>query len=133
MTKSIDLLKKHRNDKTIWDKEGKVAEIVLTELNSTHYWGMLIKQKYGGQGASVRQFMNFLAKVAIIDPTTAGLASVHGCIGAVDPVQSFGTEEQKTRLLPQLASGKALSAFALTEPCAGSDLTGLEDNGCSQR
>ncbi|HEY9684676.1 MAG TPA: acyl-CoA dehydrogenase family protein [Oculatellaceae cyanobacterium] len=125
MTKSIEFLKKHRKDNTIWDKNSKVSEAVLTGLNDTDYWGMLIQQKYGGQGATVRQFMNFLAKVAMIDPTTAGLASVHGCIGAVDPVQSFGTEEQKQRLLPLLASGKALSAFALTEPCAGSDLTAL--------
>jgi alkylation response protein AidB-like acyl-CoA dehydrogenase len=63
--------------------------------------------------------------MATIDPTVAGLASVHGCIGAVDPVQTFGTPEQKHRWLPELASGRRLSAFALTEPGAGSDLTAL--------
>ena len=47
------------------------------------------------------------------------MASVHGCIGAVDPLRTFGSEEQKARLLPILASGKKISAFALTEPCAG--------------
>ena len=46
----------------------------------------------------------------------AGLASVHGCIGAVDPVRTFGNPEQKSRFLPGLASGSRLSAFALTEP-----------------
>ena len=56
----------------------------------------------------------------------AGLASVHGCIGAVDPVRTFGTPEQKARFLPRLASGEALSGFALTEPGAGSDLTALK-------
>ena len=61
----------------------------------------------------------------MIDPTVAGLASVHGCIGAVDPVRTFGTPEQKQRFLPKLASGERLSAFALTEPGAGSDLTAL--------
>ncbi|MBA4077415.1 MAG: acyl-CoA dehydrogenase, partial [Cyanobacteria bacterium PR.023] len=50
----------------------------------------------------------------------------HGCIGAVDPVRYFGSEEQRQRLLPKLASGEALSAFALTEPQAGSDLTALK-------
>jgi alkylation response protein AidB-like acyl-CoA dehydrogenase len=125
MNKSIELLKKSRKDNTIWDKDSKVSEEVLTALNETGYWGMLISKKNGGEGATVRQFMNFLGKVAMIDPTTAGLGSVHGCIGAVDPVQSFGTDDQKARLLPLLASGKALSAFALTEPCAGSDLTAL--------
>src|SRR3954452_25614819 len=61
----------------------------------------------------------------LVDPTVAGLAYVHGCIGAVDPVRTFGTPEQKRRFLPKLASGERLSAFALTEPCAGSDLTAL--------
>ena len=55
----------------------------------------------------------------------AGLASVHGCIGAVDPVRTFGSAEQKNQFLPRLASGQSLSGFALTEPAAGSDLTAL--------
>ena len=63
--------------------------------------------------------------MATIEPNVAGLASVHGCIGAVDPLRTFGTAEQKERYLPQLASGEKLSGFALTEPCAGSDLTAL--------
>jgi alkylation response protein AidB-like acyl-CoA dehydrogenase len=63
--------------------------------------------------------------MATADATISGLASVHGCIGAVDPVNTFGTEEQKKRFLPRLASGERLSAFALTEPCAGSDLTSI--------
>src|ERR671922_26667 len=46
-------------------------------------------------------------------------------IGAVDPVRTFGNPEQKDRFLPRLASGQALSGFALTEPGAGSDLTAL--------
>ncbi len=66
------------------------------------------------------------------DPTIAGLASVHGCIGAVDPVRTFGDEEQKERFLPGLASGERLSAFALTEPCAGSDLTALRTRAVLQ-
>jgi alkylation response protein AidB-like acyl-CoA dehydrogenase len=63
--------------------------------------------------------------MALVDPTVAGLASVHGCIGAVDPVRTFGNAEQKRRFLPGLADGSRLSAFALTEPGAGSDLTAL--------
>lgn len=125
MEKSLAVLRQHRDNKTLFGADDKIREEVFADLGKAGYWGMLIEQKYGGQGASVQQFMNFLGQVATIDPTSAGLASVHGCIGAVDPVRSFGTEEQKKRLLPKLASGEALSAFALTEPCAGSDLTAL--------
>ena len=64
-------------------------------------------------------------RMATIEPNVAGLASVHGCIGAVDPLRTFGNAEQKERYLPKLASGERLSGFALTEPCAGSDLTAL--------
>ena len=69
--------------------------------------------------APVRRFASFaafLTRMATLDPTVAGLASVHGCIGAVDPVRTFGNAEQKQRFLPRLASGERLSAFALTEP-----------------
>ncbi len=63
--------------------------------------------------------------MATLDAMIAGMASIHGCIGAVDPVRTFGTPEQKERFLPKLANGQALSGFALTEPAAGSDLTAL--------
>jgi acyl-CoA dehydrogenase len=61
----------------------------------------------------------------MVDATTSAMASVHGCIGAVDPLRTFGNAEQKARLLRILARGEKISAFALTEPGAGSDLTAL--------
>src|SRR5438128_1383720 len=64
-------------------------------------------------------------RMGVIDSMVAALASVHGCIGAVDPLRTFGNAEQKARLLPMLASGERISGFALTEPGAGSDLTAL--------
>ncbi len=64
--------------------------------------------------------------MALVDGNIAGLASVHGCIGAVDPVRTFGSPEQKQRFLPGLARGERISGFALTEPGAGSDLTALK-------
>src|SRR4029077_14449414 len=88
-------------------------------------WGMLIDPKYGGQGAPFARFTRFLTQVAIQDSMVAGLASVHGCIGAVVPVRSFGNAQQKEYFLPRLASGETISGFALTEPGAGSDLTAL--------
>jgi len=125
MEKSLAILAKHRRDKTQYDEKGKISEKVLKELADAGYWGLLIDKEYGGQGVSVRSFMSFLTRVATIEPTVAGLASVHGCIGAVDPVRSFGNDAQKKKFLPRLASGESLSAFALTEPGAGSDLTAL--------
>jgi len=125
MQKSLEVLRKYRDAGTVYNEKGKVSDAVIKDLSDAGYWGMAIEKEYGGQGISVIQFMRFIAEVAKVDPTVAGLASVHGCIGAVDPVKTFGNESQKKKFLPLLASGKSLSAFALTEPCAGSDLTAL--------
>src|SRR3954469_25225767 len=125
MSHSLDVVRRHRAAGTIFNTENKIADVVLNDLAKVGYWGLLVDRQYGGYGAPLRSFMPFLTQMALIDPTIAGMASVHGCIGAVDPVRTFGSEEQKQRFLPKLASGQSLSAFALTEPCAGSDLTAL--------
>ncbi len=125
MDDSIAVVQRHRQNGTLLNDEGKIAEQVLTDLGGVGYWGLLVDNEFGGAGAPFSSFAPFLTRMAMIEPTIAGLASVHGCIGAVDPVRTFGNAEQKQRFLPGLASGERLSAFALTEPCAGSDLTAL--------
>ncbi len=125
MNRSLEIARRRREANTLYDEKGKVHPSLIEELGDAGYWGMLISQRYGGQGAPFARFGPFLTHMASIDPMTAGLASVHGCIGAVDPVRTFGNPEQKERFLPRLASGRSLSGFALTEPGAGSDLTAL--------
>ncbi len=125
MDESLAVARRHRAAKTLLDANNKLAQPVLDDLAAAGYWGLLVDREYGGSGARFAAFAPFLTKMALIDPTIAGLASVHGCIGAVDPVRTFGTPEQKRRFLPRLAGGESLSAFALTEPGAGSDLTAL--------
>lgn len=124
--RSLNIVRQHRDDGTLFDANGKIADQVLTDLGDAGYWGLLVGTAYGGAGATMLEFSQMITRMATIDPTVAGLASVHGCIGAVDPVRAFGTEEQKERFLPKLADGRSLSAFALTEPGAGSDLTALK-------
>lgn len=123
---SLNIVRKHRDEKTLFGDDGKITNKVIAELGTVGYWGLLVDRQYGGSGASMREFTDMITRMATIDPTVAGLASVHGCIGAVDPVRSFGSQEQKERFLPKLADGRTLSAFALTEPGAGSDLTALK-------
>ena len=125
MQQSVDTARRHREAGTLLDANQKVSDAVLNDLATAGYWGLLVDRDYGGSGAPFASFATFLTRMAMVDPTIAGLASVHGCIGAVDPVRTFGNPEQKQRFLPKLASGEKLSAFALTEPGAGSDLTAL--------
>jgi alkylation response protein AidB-like acyl-CoA dehydrogenase len=123
--RSIEVVKRHDQAKTLYDEKGKITEEVIHDLGTAGYWGLFIPKRYGGQGLSVRAFMNFLGRVAALNPMVAALNSVHSCIGAVDPLCAFGNEEQKNKYLPKLASGEMISAFGLTEPNAGSDLTAL--------
>jgi alkylation response protein AidB-like acyl-CoA dehydrogenase len=122
----LHVVRKHRREGTLYNELGKLADTVLSELGDAGYWGALVDRRYGGCGLPFQHFAAFLTRMATLEPTIAGLASVHGCIGAVDPVRTFGTAAQQERYLPLLASGRRLSAFALTEPGAGSDLTALK-------
>jgi len=126
MDDSLTVMRKHVNARTNLDDKRKVPQNVLDELGEAGYWGLLVDKQYGGSGSPFAAFAGFLTKMAMVDATVAGLASVHGCIGAVDPLRTFGSPEQKQKFLPDLGSGKRLSAFALTEPGAGSDLTALK-------
>ena len=125
MQKSLEIVRERCRQKTLLDPQRKVSPETLDALAAAGYWGLLVDREYSGQEASFQSFAKFLTQMATVDATVAGLASVHGCIGAVDPLRSFGNLDQKRRYLPLLATGRRLSAFALTEPCAGSDLTAL--------
>jgi alkylation response protein AidB-like acyl-CoA dehydrogenase len=122
---SLDVVRHRLAAGTLLGEDGKISEETFDELGAAGYWGLLVDPEYGGSGAPFAAYAPFLARMAALDPTVAGMGSVHQCIGAVDPVTAFGSAEQKTRFLPDLAKGRRLSAFALTEPGAGSDLTAL--------
>jgi alkylation response protein AidB-like acyl-CoA dehydrogenase len=125
MDESLEVVRRRKAAGTLMDANKKITVETLQELGRAGYWGLLVDREYGGSAVPFTAFARFLVQMANIDATIAGLASVHGCIGAVDPLRSFGNAEQKREYLPKLASGERLSAFALTEPCAGSDLTAL--------
>src|SRR5262249_33689200 len=99
MNDSLDVVGRHKDAGTLLDEKGKTAVGVLEDLGRVGYWGLLIDPKYGGTGAPFQRFTHFLTRMATLDPMVAGLASIHGCIGAVDPVRTFGTAEQKARFL----------------------------------
>src|SRR5262249_54752543 len=123
MEQSLEVVRKRRDAGTLHDEQGKVSQGTIDDLARVGYWGMLIPTEFGGQGAPFARYARFHTRMSTIEEMVAGMGSVHGCIGAVDPLKAFGTPEQKQRFLPRMASGEARSAFALTEPCAGSDLT----------
>ena len=126
MTDSVNVVADRRRAGTLLGEDRRITPETLDALSEAGYWGLLVDRTYGGSGSRFSQFARFLTRMATHDATVAGLASVHGCIGAVDPLIGFGNDEQKQRYLPRLARGERISAFALTEPGAGSDLTAMK-------
>jgi len=126
MEESMAIIRRHIAAGTLLNEHGKLLPHVFSELGAAGYWGMLVEKEYGGHEAPMSVFMPFLTRVTTVFPTLAGLGSIHGAVGAVDPLHGMGTPEQKQKWLPMLASGERISGFALTEPGAGSDLTALK-------
>ncbi|MBI2827453.1 MAG: acyl-CoA/acyl-ACP dehydrogenase [Planctomycetia bacterium] len=126
MAESLAIVRRRIADGTLLDERGKIYPEAFAELGKAGYWGMLVEPESGGHGAPISVFMPFLMQMTTVFPTLAGLASVHGCVGAVDPLHGMGTPDQKRRFLTKLATGERISGFALTEPGAGSDLTALK-------
>ncbi|HND53127.1 MAG TPA: AMP-binding protein, partial [Pirellulaceae bacterium] len=123
--RSLEIVRDAVRNGRLFGDDGKLSDDVVGRLATAGYWGLLVPREHGGAGASFQQFAAMLRRMATWSATAAGWGSVHGCIGAIDPLVTFGTANQQNALLPRLASGETLSAFALTEPWAGSDLTAL--------
>jgi acyl-CoA dehydrogenase family protein 9 len=87
--------------------------------------GLYVPEEYGGQGLSQTGYCRVSEVFAQIDATLSVVMGVHQSIG-MKGIALYGTDEQKERFLPDLASGRKLAAFALTEPNAGSDVAGME-------
>ncbi len=126
MDRSSETLLTFRANDQLRGADGKHSQQVISALGLARYWGLLVEREFGGSQCELRHFLPFLTQAAVIDAPLAGLAAVHGCIGAVDPLQEFGNRSQASTYLPDLATGTRLSAFASTEPGAGSDLRAIQ-------
>ena len=108
-----------------WDERRALDDEVFAELAELGFLGMLIPEEHGGLGFDVSTYLLVLEELAAGDASVALTVAVHN-----GPVASLlgrhGSDEQKRRWLPALASGEALGAFALSEPGAGSDAAAVE-------
>jgi alkylation response protein AidB-like acyl-CoA dehydrogenase len=102
------------------DREGRLPPEALEALHAIGAFRLKIDPAYGGLGFSQQNYNRVVALTGAHCASTAIWLSAHQSIGVPNPLAMVGTEAQKQRWLPRLASG-ALSAFALTEPDVGSD------------
>jgi acyl-CoA dehydrogenase len=93
----------------------------IAGLAARGFFGLAIPREYGGSGAKLGDLGPLLRALTLVHPDLAVMFEVHNFLGPVTPLLDFGTEEQKRRFLPRLASGDLLGSFALTEPGAGAD------------
>jgi short-chain 2-methylacyl-CoA dehydrogenase len=102
------------------DREHRFPYELVAELAELGLMGMSVPEEYGGAGADTLSYAIAVEELTRIDSSVAITMAAHTSLGTM-PILMFGTEEQKRQWLPELAAGKKLAAFGLTEPGAGSD------------
>ena len=102
------------------DRAKRFPYEIVSELGELGLMGMTIPEQYGGAGTDTLSYAICIEELTRIDSSVAITVAAHHSLGTL-PIYLFGNEEQKGRWLPDLASGKKLAAFGLTEAGAGSD------------
>ena len=107
------------------DEEERFPSETFEKLAKNGFMGITVPKEYGGQGCDELTYVLCLEEIAKVCGTTAVALSAHTSL-CIDPIMTFGTEEQKKKYIPKLASGEWLGAFGLTEPGAGTDAQGQQ-------
>jgi len=107
------------------DERGAIPEPVFAGFRELGLFGLSIPQGHGGAGFSVTAQARVVEEIAGIDSSVAAMLGAHLTIGTAGPLL-FGKDELRARILPRMARGEAIGAFALTEPSAGSDAAGIQ-------
>jgi alkylation response protein AidB-like acyl-CoA dehydrogenase len=97
----------------------------VKKMAKAGFLGIPIPKEYGGQGCDVLTYAMCVEELAKVCGTTSIIVSAHTSL-CCDPILTYGTEEQKQKYLPDLASGRKIGAFGLTEPGAGTDAQGQQ-------
>jgi len=97
----------------------------VKKMGKLGFLGIPVSKEYGGQGCDVLTYAMCVEELSKVCGTTGVIVSAHTSL-CCDPIQTYGTEEQKKKYLPALAGGEKLGAFGLTEPGAGTDAQGQQ-------
>ena len=108
-----------------WERDGAAPNEVIRQMGELGLFGLLIPTEFGGSGSDVLTFIIAMEEIAAGDGGLSTLMHVHG-LGVARTLAKHGTEEQKRRWLPSMATGDVIGAFCLTEPQAGSDPAAIE-------
>ncbi|HEX6418843.1 MAG TPA: acyl-CoA dehydrogenase family protein [Acidimicrobiales bacterium] len=106
-----------------WDAEHTFPTGVVRQMGELGLFGIPFPEEYGGGGADLTTLCIAIEEIARVDQSLAVTLEAGVGLGA-NPIYRFGTEAQRQEWLPDLCAGRALGAFGLTEPDAGSDAGG---------
>jgi alkylation response protein AidB-like acyl-CoA dehydrogenase len=104
----------HRDDAMEWPDD------LVEQMGQLGFLGVAVSEEYGGAGLDYISYAIVIEELSRVDASLGAIASVNNALVCYG-LEQFGTEEQKRELLVPLASGRALGAFSLSEPSAGSD------------
>jgi alkylation response protein AidB-like acyl-CoA dehydrogenase len=102
------------------DREKRFPYEIVAKMGELGWMGIPFPEEVGGAGGTTLQYALAVEELTRVDSSVAITMCAHTSLGT-QPIYLFGSEEQKTALLPELCAGRKLGAFGLTEPEAGSD------------
>jgi acyl-CoA dehydrogenase len=112
-------------------EQGEFPREILKKMAELGLMGITIPEKYGGSEMDFISYIIAIHEISKVSATVGVILSVHTSVGT-NPILYFGTEEQKQKYVPKLASGEYLGAFCLTEPGSGSDAASLKTRAVKQ-
>ena len=107
-----------------WAEAGWIDEQVVAQMGELGLLGMIVPERWGGSYIDYVAYALAVEEISAADGALGALMSVHSSVGC-GPLLKYGSAEQQNRWLPELASGRAIGCFALTEPQAGSEAHNL--------
>lgn len=107
-----------------WDRDAHLPDAVVAQLGELGLLGMIVPQELGGAYTDYVAYALAMEEIAAGDAACATMMSVHNSVGC-GPILGFGTPAQKDRWLADMAAGRVIGAFCLTEPQAGSEANNL--------
>lgn len=122
-----NVIKKYRNVEQVYPNPN-IKEILST-MSQNRFFGFIIDEKYGGTKFSVSGLSNVVMKLTSANPALGIITMVPNSLGPSELLENYGTEIQRQKYLPRLASGKDIPCFGLTGPNNGSDAAGAMDQG----
>ncbi|MBR6303883.1 MAG: acyl-CoA dehydrogenase [Lachnospiraceae bacterium] len=107
------------------DENEQFPRSTVDKMAKYGFLGIPVPKEFGGQGADILTYVMCVEELSKVCATTGVIVSAHTSL-CIDPILTYGTPEQKAKYLPDLASGKKIGAFGLTEPGAGTDAQGQQ-------